>query len=568
MDSKIFIYSHPLSIKELSKEINILTSDIIKFFFMQKKIISINYVLNEQEIKEICFNFGYKYQKKESKEQNDTNKKNINKNKKLKERPPIVTIMGHVDHGKTTLIDIIFGSNNVKKEIGGISQSIEIYQKEIKGKKITFIDTPGHEIFDKIRNRGASVTDIVVLVVAADDGVMPQTIEIIKQTKKLNIPIIVAINKIDKENINIEKVKNDLMNYEIISEEFGGKNIFCEISAKNNIGIDNLLENILLLSEILELKADYDCDANGIVLESKMHKSKGPIANLLVQNGSLKKGDYIVIDKTFGCIREMFNKNNKNIEVAFPSTSVLVTGLNSVPDIGCFFRVFKDKKDAQKEANKNKEKKNNINKIDINKDDCKDEILNLLICADFVGSIEAIKDCVNKINVPGIKIKIIGTSTGIISDSDITLAKINNAIIYIFNVKINSNIKKRINNEKIVICEFNIIYNLIEDIEKKVKKMLKPVLNKNILGRMEIKKIFHFSKINIAGCYVIDGVIKKKSKIDLIRDGIIIYSGEISSLKHQKDNIEEAKKGSECGAIINNFNDIKENDLIVSFELK
>ena len=294
------------------------------------------------------------------------------------------------------------------------------------------------------------------------------------------------------------------------------------------------------------------------------------MANLLVQNGSLKKGDYIVIDTVFGCIREIFDKNNKNVKIAFPSTPILITGLDSVPNIGCYFHVFKNKKDAQKEVEKNRAKINvNFSDTSINDDNnCQDKILNLLICADFIGSIEAIKNCISKINIPGIKIKIIRTSTGIINDNDIMLAKINNAIIYIFNVKINNDIKKRINNEKINICEFNIIYHLIEDVEKKAKKMLKPILSKNILGRMEIKKIFHFSKTNIAGCCVIDGVIKKKSKIDLIRNGINIYSGEISSLKHQKDNIDEAKKGSECGAIINNFNDIKENDLIISYELK
>lgn len=566
MNNKIFIYSHPLSVKDLSKEINVLPSEIIKFFFMQKKNISINYILNEQELKDICLKFGVNYQKEEKNDDN-CNKKDINKSKNLKERPPVVTIMGHVDHGKTTLIDVIFGSNNTKKEAGGISQSIGAYQKEVNGKKITFIDTPGHEVFEKIRIRGASITDIVVLVVAADDGVMPQTIEVINQTQKLNIPVIVAINKIDKENINIKKVKNDLMNYGIISEEFGGKNIFCEISAKKNIGIDNLLDNIILLSEILELKADYDCDANGIVLESQLHKNKGPIANLLVQNGSLKKGDYIVIDTTFGCVREMFDKNNKNIEIAFPSTPVLITGLDNVPSVGHFFYVFKNKKDAQKEVDKNKKKIVNSN-VDNTNNNCQDKVLNLLICTDFVSSAEAIKNCVSKINVPGVKVKIIRVSTGIINDNDIMLAKIDHAIIYVFNVKINSDIKKRINSEKITICEFNIIYHLIEDIEKKAKKMLKPSLSKNILGRMEVKKIFHFSKTNIAGCYVIDGVIKKKSKIDLIRNGINVYSGEIVSLKHQKDNIDEAKKGSECGAILHNFNDIKENDLIVSYEFK
>ena len=575
----VFVFTRSLSVAELAKELKILPSDIIKYFFLQKKMVTINQMLNDDAIGEVCLNFGYDVKKDKVVSAINFEEVEIkDKKEDLSDRPPVVTIMGHVDHGKTTLIDAIRNSHIAAGEVGGISQAIGAYQKEVKGKKITFIDTPGHEAFTAMRSRGASVTDIVVLVVAADDGVMPQTIEAIDHAKAANAPIIVAINKIDKEGANIEKVKSELMNHEIIPEEYGGKNIFCEISAKNGKGLDNLLDNIILLSEVLELRANPNRYAMGTVLEANLDKGEGPKATLLVQNGTLNNSDYVVVGTAYGHIRRMVNEHQKVLKTATPATPVSVTGLSEVPNAGDHFMAFPSEKEAREIATKRHLQKleqersgtaaRNLDDLYKQAQEGDFSSLNLIIRADSTGSVEALKSSIDKIKIPGVKVSIIRASAGAISDSDISLAVASNAIIYGFNVRPSANIKAKAEEEKVEIRLHRIIYALIEEIEGALKGLLKPTLKEVTLGQMEVRHLFKVSKITIAGCYVSDGHIKAKSKIHLIRDGIIIYDGELASLKRFKDDVSDVKIGFECGATILNYNDIHEGDIIEAYEMK
>jgi len=579
VNNGVFVFTRSLSVSDLAKQLNILPSDIIKYFFMNKKMVTINQMLDDDSIGEVCLNFGYDVKKEKVVSAENFEEVEIkDKKEDLKERPPVVTVMGHVDHGKTTLIDAIRNSNVVATEAGGISQAIGAYQKEVKGKKITFIDTPGHEAFTAMRSRGASVTDIVILVVAADDGVMPQTIEAIDHAKAAKAPIVVAVNKIDKEGANIEKVKNELMNYEIIPEEYGGKNIFCEISAKKNIGIDNLLENIILLSEMLELGANPNRYAMGTVLEANLDKGEGPKATLLVQNGTLNNSDYVVVGTTYGHIRRMVNEHQKVMKTATPSTPVSVTGLSEVPNAGDHFMAFPTEKEARDIAEKRRLQKQQVERSgtaarsldDLYKQAQEGDVtsLNLLIRADSTGSVEALKSSIMKITIPGVKVNIIRAIAGAITDSDISLASASNAIIYGFNVRPTAALKAKAEEMKVEIRLHRIIYALIEEIEGALKGLTKPELKEVTTGQMEVRNIFKANKMTIAGCYVTEGNIKARSKIHLIRDGIIIYDGELGSLKRFKDDASSVKSGFECGATITGYNDIHEGDVIEAFEMK
>ncbi len=579
VNNGVFVFTRSLSVGELAKELNILPSEIIKYFFLNKKMVTINQMLDDDSIGEVCLNFGYDVKKEKVVNAENFEEVEIkDKKEDLVERPPVVTIMGHVDHGKTTLIDAIRNSNVVATEAGGISQAIGAYQKEVKGKKITFIDTPGHEAFTAMRSRGASVTDIVILVVAADDGVMPQTVEAIDHAKAAGAPIVVAINKIDKEGANIERVKNDLMNYEIIPEEYGGKNIFCEISAKKNIGIENLMENIITLAEVLELKANPKRYAMGTVLEAKLDKGEGPKATLLIQNGTLNNSDYVVVGTSYGHIRRMVNEHQKVLKTATPATPVSVTGLNEVPNAGDHFMAFPNEKEARDIAAKRhlqKEQQERSGTAARSLDDLYKQAqegdvttLNLLIRADSTGSVEALKSSIMKIEVKGVKVNIIRATAGAITDSDIALASASNAIIYGFNVRPSANIKAKADEEKVEIRLHRIIYALIEEIEGALKGLTKPELKEVTMGQMEVRNLFKANKITIAGCYVTEGHIKARSKIHLIRDGIIIYDGELGSLKRFKDDASDVKSGFECGATILGYNDIHEGDIIEAFEMK
>lgn len=575
----VFVYTGAISTNELATKLNVPVSDIIKFLFMQGKMITINSLLDDELIGTICLQFGYDFQKKNIVEAENFEELEINDDpSKLKERPPVVTIMGHVDHGKTTLIDAIRNSNLVAGEAGGISQAIGAYQKEIKGKKITFIDTPGHEAFTAMRSRGASVTDIVVLVVAADDGVMPQTIEAIDHAKAANVPVIVAINKIDKPGADPDKVKTELMNYGIIAEEYGGENICVEISAKKKTGIDSLLETIILVAEMKELKANPDRYALGTVLEASLDRNEGPKATLLIENGTLKEGDYLVVGTSYGKARRMTNEFKKILKEATPSTPVSVIGLSEVPSAGDKFMAFSLESEAREIANKRRLIKESKNRNATSAASLEDlynlakegekHTLNIIVKAESTGSAEAVKASLEKLSTDNIKINIVRASSGAITQSDVLLASAAKAIIYGFNVRPDALTKAKAEEEKVEIRLHRIIYALIEEIQAAMKGMLAPTYTEKVTGQAEVRKLFKVSKIGtIAGCMVTDGVIKNGSKIRLLRDGVIVYEGKLGSLQREKDQAKEVKAGFECGMTIDGFNDEKEGDIIEGYEM-
>ena len=575
----VFVYTKALSTAELAETLNISVSDIIKFLFMQGKMITINTILDDELIGTVCLQFGFDFQKKHIVEAENFEEVEINDDpSKLKERPPVVTIMGHVDHGKTTLIDAIRNSNLVAGEVGGISQEIGAYQKEINGKKITFIDTPGHEAFTAMRSRGASVTDIVVLVVAADDGVMPQTIEAIDHAKAANVPVIVAINKMDKPGADPDRVKTELMSHDIIAEEYGGSNICVEISAKQKKNIDGLLEAIILVSEMQELKANPDRYALGTVLEAKLDKNEGPKATLLIQNGTLKAGDFLVVGTSYGKARRMTNEHNKVLKEATPSTPVAVIGLSEVPEAGDRFMAFSDESEAREIANKRRLIKENKTRNATSAASLEDlynlakegsvQRLNIIIKADSTGSAEAVKASLEKLSTDAIKINVVRATSGAITQSDVLLASASHAIIYGFNVRPDALTRAKAEEEKVEIRLHRIIYALIEEIQAAMKGMLAPTMVEKITGQVEIRKLFKVSKIGtIAGCMVTDGFIKNNSLIRLMRDGIVIYEGKLGSLQREKDAVKEVKAGFECGLTIDGYNDEKEGDIIEGYEI-
>lgn len=579
VNNGVFVYTRNMSVAELAKELNINASEIIKFLFLNKKMVTINQTLDDETIGLVCLQFGYDFKKeKVVSEENFEEMEIVDKPEDLLPRAPIVTIMGHVDHGKTTLIDAIRSSKLVESEVGGISQAIGAYQKEINGQKITFLDTPGHEAFTAMRSRGAAVTDIVVLVVAADDGVMPQTEEAISHAKAAGVPIIVAINKIDKEGANPEKIKTELMNYDIIPEEYGGENIVCEISAKKNIGIKNLLEAILVVSEMLELKANPNRYAIGTVIEANLDKGEGPKATLLVQNGTLTFQDYVVVGTAYGKIRRMTNEYKKIVKTAVPGTPVSVIGLSEVPNAGDHFMAFPTEKQAKDIAfkralAKRQEEQNASGGASL--DDLYNRIhegeiqtVNIIIKADTTGSAEAIKSSLVKLTNEQVKINIVHAAAGAISDSDIMLASASGAIIYGFNVRPSAAITQKAETEKVEIRLHRIIYDLLNEMEDAMKGMLKKEKVEQVTGQAEVRQLVKISKIGtIAGCYVTSGSIKAGSLIRLIRSGVVVYEGKIKSLKRFKDDAKEVKEGFECGINIENFNDIKENDIIEGYEM-
>ncbi|MCI6329447.1 MAG: translation initiation factor IF-2 [Erysipelotrichaceae bacterium] len=579
VNNGVFVYNRALTVGELANELKINAAEIIKFLFLNKKMVTINQTLDDETIGLICLQFGYDFRKEKLvSEENFEEMEIVDKPEDLKSRAPIVTIMGHVDHGKTTLIDAIRNSRLVDSEVGGISQAIGAYQKEIDGHKITFLDTPGHEAFTAMRSRGAAVTDIVVLVVAADDGVMPQTIEAIDHAKAAGVPIIVAINKIDKDGANVERIKSELMNYDIIPEEYGGDTICCEISAKKNIGIKELLEAIIVVSEMLELKANPDRYAIGTVIEAKLDKGEGPKATLLVQNGSLTTQDYVVVGTAYGKIRRMTNEYKKIVKVATPSTPVSVIGLSEVPNAGDHFMAFPTEKQAKeiafkRQLIKKQEEQNASGGMTL--DDLynrihegETQIVNLIVKADTTGSAEAIKSSLVKLCNEQVKLNIIHCTAGAITDSDIMLASASGAIIYGFNVRPSSLISQKAEQQKVEIRLYRIIYDLLNEMEAAMKGMLKKEIVERVTGQAEVRSLIKISKIGtVAGCYVTSGSIKANSLIRLIRDGIIVYEGKIKSLKRFKDDAKEVKEGFECGINIENFNDIRENDIIEGYEM-
>ena len=581
INNGVFVFTRSLTVGELAKELNINASDIIKKLFLQKKLVTINQYLDDETIGEICLEFGYDFKKEEIINEEDFEKAQIeDKEEDLQDRPPVVTVMGHVDHGKTTLIDAIRNSNLAANEVGGISQEIGAYQKVVNGKKITFIDTPGHEAFSAMRSRGASVTDIVVLVVAADDGVMPQTIEAIDHAKAAAVPIIVAINKIDVPGANPEKVLNELMQHDVIAEKFGGDVLTCEISAKKKLGINDLLEDILLQAEMLQLRANPKRYAIGTVLEAELDKGEGPKATLLVQNGTLYNNDYVVVGTTYGKIRRMTNEFKQIIKEVGPGTPCSVIGLSEVPLAGDRFMAFPTEKQAKEIAEKRKLKKvqeeraasNGVSSLD----DLYSKIsegqlaqINIVLKTDSTGSAEAVKGALEKLNNEQVKVNVIRAAAGAITESDILLASASDAIIYGFNVRPSAMIRKKAEEEKVEIRLHRIIYALTEEMEDAIKGKMKKEEIEVVIGQAEVRNIFKISKVGeIAGCMVTDGLIKINSKCRVLRDGAIVYEGAIESLKRFKDDAKEVKQGYECGLRVTNYNDIHENDIIECYEMK
>ena len=575
----VFVYTKCMSVGELAKQLEINSSDIIKYLFMNGKVITINQTLDDEAIGTVCLQFGFDFRKdKEVSEENFEELEIVDDPKDLKSRPPVVTIMGHVDHGKTTLIDAIRSSHVVETEVGGISQAIGAYQKEIKGQKITFIDTPGHEAFTAMRSRGASITDIVVLVVAADDGVMPQTVEAINHARAAKVPIIVAINKIDKPGADAKRVRNELVAYDIIPEDYGGNNIFVEISAKKGIGIDDLLENIILVAEMQELKANPRRYALGTVIEANLDKGEGPKATLLVQNGTLNFQDYVVLGSAYGKIRRMTNEYKKILKAAGPSTPVSIIGLSEVPNAGDSFMAFPSEKQARDIASKRrlaKESEGRGGSSAASLDDLYNRIhegevenINVIIKADTTGSAEAIKGALEKLETEGVKVNIVASTAGAITESDILLASASHAIVYGFNVRPNALVKAKADEESVEIRLHRIIYALIEEMEAAMRGKLKVKMVEKITGSAEVRVIYKASKLGtIAGSYVTNGTLKHGQSVRLIRDGVVVYEGKIASMKRYKDDIKEAREGYECGIVLDGFNDEKEQDIVEGYEM-
>ena len=575
----VFIYNEPMTLAAFAAKLNKPAAEIVKFLFLNKKMITMNAMIDDETIGLVCLHYGLDFKKEKLVAAENIEDYSMDDDvKSLEERAPVVTIMGHVDHGKTTLIDAIRSSHLAEAEFGGISQAIGAYQREFKGKKITFIDTPGHAAFTAMRSRGAKVTDIVILVVAADDGVMPQTKEAIDHAMAAEVPIIVAINKMDKSTANPKRVKEELMKLNIIAEEFGGEHIFVEISAKAKTGIDELLENILLIAEVKELKANPSRYASGTVLEAVLDKREGPRATLLIENGTLNASDYLVVGSVFGKVRRMTNEYHKALKLALPSTPVEVIGLNEVPVAGDSFMAFPNEKQAKEIAEKRQLAKtetsrqsSNSNSIEalnekLNSGDMQG--INLIIKTDNTGSLEAIKSSLEKLSAEGVKLKIIRSDIGSITETDLMLALSSKALIYGFNIKPESSIQQKANELKVDIRLHRIIYALLEEVEAMMKGKIKIKMIEKILGQFEIRQIFKLTKAGVvAGGMVTTGMMMNQAMIRLLRNGTIVHEGKINSLKRMKDEVKEVKTGFECGVAIENFHEMKVGDIIEAYQM-
>ena len=573
----IILFKEGMTVADLAALLNISGTELVKKLIELGLMLSVNQAVDYDAAELICEEYKKVLKKEETQDvTNFDSYEIIDDEKDLVKRPPIVTIMGHVDHGKTTLLDYIRNSHVVDGEFGGITQHIGAYQIEYNGEKVTFIDTPGHAAFTEMRARGASVTDIVIIIVAADDGVMPQTKEAVDHALSANVPIVVAVNKIDKPDANIERIYTEMAGINVTPESWGGNVPFINISAKTGEGVDKLLETILAISEVSELKANPSRYAVGSVIESKIDKKVGGIASLLIMNGTLRIGDPIVVGTGYGKVRTMKNDSGKSIVEAGPATPVEITGLNETPSAGDKFMAFETETEAKDVADKrtiaareNKFKKQALTLDDLfARIDAGQKEINVVLKADVRGSEEAVKNSLEKIDVEGVKVKVIRSGIGAITESDVVLANASDAIIIGFNV-VPSNTAKEVAKEYSVdIRLYTIIYKAIEEMELAMKGMLDPEFEEKILGTAEIRKIFKFSKIgNIAGCYVTDGIAKNGASARVIRDGAVIYDGKIASIQREKDTVKEVKKGFECGITLENYSDIKEGDIIEMFEL-
>ncbi len=569
-------YEEGISVGELAQKMNRNASDIIKLLFMLGKMVMINSSMDDETIELVCMEYGVEV-KKEIPVDQDSLEDEIEENPAdLVQRPAIVTIMGHVDHGKTTLLDTIRKTRVVEGEFGGITQHIGAYQVSVQGKKITFLDTPGHEAFTAMRARGAKVTDICIIVVAADDGVMPQTKEAVDHAKAADVPIIVAVNKMDKPAANPDRVMNEMSDLGLLPEEWGGDTIFVKCSAKQGEGVQDILETIQVVAEMRELKANPKRNATGTVIEAKLDKGRGPVVTLLVQNGTLHTGDCIVVGACFGKVRKMTDDRGREIKEAKPSTPVEIIGLNDVPVAGDMFKVFDSEKQARAIAERRSQTKieqERKSSSAMSLDDLARQIeagevqeIPVIVKADVQGSAEAVKSSLEKLDVQGVKVNVIRSTAGTISESDVMLASASKAVIYGFNVRPDANVRKKADEEGVEIRLHNIIYKAMEEMELAMKGLLAPVYEEVVIGQAEVRQTFKVSKIGtIAGCMVTDGKLVKDCKVRLIRQGIVVYDGQLGSLKRFQNDAKEVSNGYECGLTIMNFNDIKEGDLIEAY---
>ena len=578
VSEKVVLYKENMTVGELAKELNVTSGELVKKLFNLGVMATINMPISFENAEILVIDYDKELKKDSTLDVTNFEEFEIvDDEKDLVTRPAVVTIMGHVDHGKTTLLDTIRKTNVAGGEAGGITQAISAYQVKVKDKYITFIDTPGHAAFTEMRARGASITDIIIIIVAADDGVMPQTIEVIDHAKAANVPIIVAINKIDKPDANKERVLTQLAEHGLTPESWGGDTLVSYISAKEGTGIEDLLDNILLIAEMEDYKANPNRYAVGTVVESRLDKHLGPIVTVLIQNGTLRLGDPIVVGTAYGKVRTLKNDKGEDITEATLSQPVEITGINEVPEAGDRFMAFETEKQARSIGEERKiqaKNKENSNKAAVTLDDLFAKIkdgakeIKVIIKADVNGSCEAVKNSLEKIEVEGVKVKVIRSSVGAIKESDIVLGKASDAIIIGFNVRPSNSVRDYAKEQGVEIRLYDIIYKAVEEMEAAMKGMLDPVYEEKITGTAEIRKLFKFSKVGtIAGSYVTDGVIKRDSNVRVIRDGVTIYDGKINSIQREKDTVKEVKKGLECGITIENYNDLKEGDVFEAYEM-
>lgn len=580
VEVKEITYNGPLSVGELAEKLNRNASEIIKLLFMMGTMVTINSTLDDETIELVCMEWNVECHKEIIIEESDFEEMINNEEEdesQLVDRPAVVTIMGHVDHGKTTLLDTIRKTHVTEGEFGGITQHIGAYQVNVKGKKVTFLDTPGHEAFTAMRARGAQVTDLVIIVVAADDGVMPQTKEAVDHAKAAGVPVIVAVNKIDKPSANKDRIISEMSELGLMPEEWGGDTIYAEISAKFGTGVNELLETILVVSEVYNFRANPNKLATGTVIEAKLDKGRGPVSTLLVQSGTLHTGDAIVVGTAFGRVRKMTDDRGREIKTATPSTPVEIIGLNDVPIAGDIFKAFDSEKKARqiaetrltKRIDQERNSSSAMSLEDLSRQIEQGDIqeVNVIIKADVQGSAEAVRASMEKIDVAGVKVNVIRSTAGAITESDIMLASASNAVIYGFNVRPNANVRKKAEEEGIEIRLHNIIYKALEEMENAMKGMLAPVYEEVVIGQAEVRQIYKVSKVGtIAGCMVTDGSLKKECGVRLIREGVVIYTGKLGSLKRFQNDVKEVNSGFECGLTIENFNDIKVDDIIEAYE--
>ena len=577
-DDTIVLYTEGMSVAEFANILEKNVAEVIKKLMSLGKIMNLNAAIDFETAEIVALDFGKTLKRDTTRDESNFEELEIiDEEKDLVERPAVITIMGHVDHGKTTLLDTIRKTNVVSGEAGGITQHIGAYQIVYNGKPITFIDTPGHAAFTEMRARGASVTDIVIIIVAADDGVMPQTREAIDHAKAAGVPIVVAVNKMDKPNANPERVLTEMSQNGVTPDTWGGDTLFVNISAKTGEGIPELLDNLLLISEMQELKANPNRYASGTVIESRVDKNEGVVSTVLIQNGTLRLGDAVVVGNYAGKIRTLKNDKGENLVEANPSMPVSITGISESPSAGDKFMAFESEKKAKAISEQRillAKKKSMVSNTSVSLDDLFNRIeagekeINVILKADVKGSEEAVKNALLKLDVEGIRINVIRSSIGAISESDIVLAAASNALIIGFNIRPNNKMVEYAKEKGVDIRLYNIIYKVVEEMEAAMKGKLDPEYEEKVLGQAEVRKLFKFSKVGtIAGCYITDGIIKRDSKARVIRDGVVIYDGNINSIAREKDQVKEVKQGLECGITIENFNDIKENDIIEAYEI-